>query len=54
MKIYIRNAMGVIMIAWAFLSTVYLSTMGLDVLSAFLLIFVNSALVLLGLEWRYK
>lgn len=54
MKKIAWNAIGIIMVAWAFLSTVYLATMGLDVLNAFLLIFVNSAIVLLGLEWRYK
>ena len=54
MKKFGYNAIGIIMIAWAFLSTVYLATMGLDVMNAFLLIFVNSALVLLSLEWRYK
>lgn len=54
MKKFGWNAIGIIMVALPFLSTVYLSTTGLDILSAFSLIFVNSALVLLGLEWRYK
>lgn len=54
MKKYIWNALGIIMVAWAFLSTVYLSTMGLDFATAFSIIAVNSFILIFGIEWRYK
>ena len=54
MKKFTWNAIGIIMVAWAFLSTVYLATMGLDFATAFSIIAVNSFILIFGIEWIYK